>query len=81
MLAAILKDYTNLVLEDVPVPSPGRGEALVRVKACGFCATDYAPRVGSAECEQAEVGKCREFPQHDCVCMVTKYGNEGRCYE
>jgi hypothetical protein len=47
----------------------------------GFCATEYAPRLGSAECDQAEVGKCREFPQHDCACMVTEYGNEGHCYE
>ncbi|GEM_PF-3519486 len=47
----------------------------------GFCATDYAPRSGSSECEQAEVGRCRDFPQHDCVCMVTSYGNRGHCYE
>jgi threonine dehydrogenase-like Zn-dependent dehydrogenase len=41
MLAAILKDFNQLYLEDIPVPQPGPGEALVRVKACGFCATDY----------------------------------------
>lgn len=41
MLAAILKDFNQLYLEDVPVPRPGPGEVLVRVKACGFCATDY----------------------------------------
>ena len=41
MLAAVLKDFDKLVLEDVPTPTPGPGEALVRVKACGFCATDY----------------------------------------
>ena len=41
MLAAILKDFNDLVLEDIPVPDPGPGEALVRVKACGFCATDF----------------------------------------
>ncbi len=41
MLAAILKDWNNLVLEDIPKPEPGPGEVLVRIKSCGFCATDY----------------------------------------
>ncbi len=41
MLAAVLKDFNQLVLEDVPTPDPGIGEAVVRIKACGFCATDY----------------------------------------
>src|SRR5579871_4438682 len=41
MLAAILKDFNNLVLEEVPTPEPGPGEVLVRIKSCGFCATDY----------------------------------------
>lgn len=41
MLAAVLKDFDRLVLEDVPTPEPGMQEVVVRVKACGFCATDY----------------------------------------
>ncbi|HUU96936.1 MAG TPA: alcohol dehydrogenase catalytic domain-containing protein [Phycisphaerae bacterium] len=41
MLAAVLKDYNQLVLEDVPVPDPGIGEVVVRIRSCGFCATDY----------------------------------------
>jgi len=41
MLAAVLKDVDHLVLEDVPVPDPGLGEVVVRIKSCGFCATDY----------------------------------------
>ena len=41
MLSAVLKDFNNLVLEDIPVPQPGPREALVRIKSCGFCATDY----------------------------------------
>ena len=41
MLAAVLKDFDNLVLEEVSVPEPGMNEVVVRVKACGICATDY----------------------------------------
>lgn len=41
MLAAVLKDFNNLVLEEVPTPTPGPGEVLVKIVSCGFCATDY----------------------------------------
>ena len=41
MLAAVLEDFNRLVLKDVPVPEPGDQEVLVRIKSCGFCATDY----------------------------------------
>ncbi len=41
MLAAVLKGFDRLVLEDVPVPQAQMHEVVVRVKACGFCATDY----------------------------------------
>ena len=41
MLAAVLKDFNDLVLKDIPVPEPGHGEVLVRIRACGICATDY----------------------------------------
>src|SRR4030095_8357698 len=30
----------SFVLENIPVPKPGEGEALVRVKAAGICGTD-----------------------------------------
>ena len=41
MLAAVLKDFNNLVLEDIPIPTPGPRQVLVRIVSCGFCATDY----------------------------------------
>ena len=41
MLAAVLKEFNQLVLEDVPRPEPGPGQVVVRIKSCGICATDY----------------------------------------
>ena len=41
MLAAVLKGFNHLVLEEVAVPEPGLGEVVVRIKSCGICATDY----------------------------------------
>lgn len=41
MLAAVLKDFNDLVLEEVPTPEPKNDEVLVRIRSCGFCATDY----------------------------------------
>ncbi|WP_315759243.1 MULTISPECIES: alcohol dehydrogenase AdhP [unclassified Bradyrhizobium] len=41
MKAAVVKAFGKpLVIEDVPIPAPGPGELLVRVKACGVCHTD-----------------------------------------
>jgi L-iditol 2-dehydrogenase len=41
MLAAVLKDFDRLVLVQVPQPQAQMNEAVVRVKSCGFCATDF----------------------------------------
>ncbi len=42
MLAAVLHDFDDLRLEQVPVPRAEEyGDVVVRIKACGFCATDY----------------------------------------
>lgn len=41
MLAAVLQDFNHLVLEEVSAPEPGPGEVLVRIRSCGFCATDF----------------------------------------
>jgi L-iditol 2-dehydrogenase len=40
MDAAVLRDFGRLRVERVPVPEPGPGEALCRVRACGICGTD-----------------------------------------
>lgn len=40
MRAAVLRDWNDLVVEEVPRPEPAAGEVLVRVRACGLCGTD-----------------------------------------
>src|SRR6516165_9617618 len=41
MKAAVVRAFGKpLTIEDVPVPQPGPGEVLVKVKACGVCHTD-----------------------------------------
>lgn len=40
MRAVRLEAIDRFVLRDVPVPTPGPGDLLVRVEACGVCGTD-----------------------------------------
>ncbi len=47
MLAAVLEGVRKMVLKDVPRPKPGPGEAVVRIKACGICQTDYCAYTGA----------------------------------
>ncbi len=42
MMAAVLRDFDKLALEDVPRPVPEKpGTVVVRIKSCGICQTDY----------------------------------------
>ena len=42
MLAAVLHDFNDLRLEQAPIPRATEfGDVVVRIKACGICATDY----------------------------------------
>ena len=40
MKAAVLIDAHNMEIRDVPKPSPGEGEVLLKVDSCGICGTD-----------------------------------------
>jgi alcohol dehydrogenase, propanol-preferring len=41
MKAAVVKTFgAPLVIEEAPVPTPGPGQVLVKVEACGVCHTD-----------------------------------------
>ena len=41
MLAAVLRDFNQIELKDVKMPVPKTDEVVVRIRSCGFCATDY----------------------------------------
>jgi threonine dehydrogenase-like Zn-dependent dehydrogenase len=42
MLAAVLHDFNDLRLEEIPLPEPKeQNTVVVRIKSCGICATDY----------------------------------------
>jgi L-iditol 2-dehydrogenase len=47
MKALVLKQYNQLVVEEVPAPRIAPDEALVRVKACGICGSDVHGMDGS----------------------------------
>jgi 2-desacetyl-2-hydroxyethyl bacteriochlorophyllide A dehydrogenase len=46
MKSLVLEDPGSLVWQDVPPPTPGPGEALVRVRRCGVCGTDIHAYAG-----------------------------------
>ncbi len=56
MLAAVLDDVRSLNVRQVAIPSIADGEALIRVKACGICQTDY----------KAFTGETHEWSPPDC---------------
>jgi threonine dehydrogenase-like Zn-dependent dehydrogenase len=42
MLAAVLHDFNQLKVEEIPAPRAEKfGEVVVQIKSCGICATDY----------------------------------------
>ena len=48
MLAAVLDGFNDLNLKEVPIPEPtGFRQVVVRIKACGFCQTDYKAITGA----------------------------------
>ena len=84
MRAMVLRAYNQpLQLEDVEIPKIGAGELLVRVKACGVCASNLKYVKEPADCitlphilghepagEVVEVGpNVEDFVQGDRVCI------------
>jgi len=60
-----------LVARDVPVPAPGPGELLVRVRACGVCRTDLHVAEGDLPVHRLEV-----VPGHEVVGTVVTGAGE-----
>ena len=48
MKALLLSEYKHLEIADLPRPSPGNGEVLVSVAACGICGSDVHGYDGSS---------------------------------
>ena len=47
MSAAVLQDFCRIELEEVPKPEPVEvGDVVIKIKSCGFCATDYKAIMG-----------------------------------
>jgi L-iditol 2-dehydrogenase len=71
MKALILKEYNNLVYEDVPDPEPGPDDVLIQVKACGICGSDIHGMDGSTG---------RRLPPivmgHEASGIITKLGKD-----
>lgn len=71
------KDYR---LEEVPVPRPGPGEALVRVEATGICASDLKAYAGAAKFwgdeNRPAWAKANTIPGHEFVGEVVEIDDE-----
>jgi D-arabinose 1-dehydrogenase-like Zn-dependent alcohol dehydrogenase len=59
----------NLAVKDVPVPEPGPGEVLVRVRACGICLSDVHLIDGSLPAPLPEV-----TPGHEAAGVIEAVG-------
>ncbi|PJG55913.1 alcohol dehydrogenase AdhP [Bradyrhizobium forestalis] len=71
MKAAVVRQFGKpLVIEDVPVPQPGPGEVLVKVKACGVCHTDLHAASGDWPVKPVPPF----IPGHEAAGIVTALG-------
>ena len=72
MQAAVLHRHkSDLELTSLPIPSPGHGEVLVRVIACGVCHTDLHIIDGDWRGHECRLPLC---PGHEGVGLITALG-------
>jgi propanol-preferring alcohol dehydrogenase len=71
MKAAVVKKFgAPLVIEEVPVPTPGPGQVLVKVEACGVCHTD----LHAADGDWPVKPKLPFVPGHEAMGIVAEAG-------
>lgn len=71
MRAAVVTQFRRpLELREVPVPQPGRGQVLVRVRACGVCHTDLHTVHG----DWPDKPELPRIPGHEAVGEVVELG-------
>jgi propanol-preferring alcohol dehydrogenase len=63
----------SIVAAELPQPSPGRGELLVRVRACGVCRTDLHLLDGEVDIPRPPI-----VPGHQIVGTVAQRGEEAQ---
>ncbi len=81
MKAMLLKktapvNKNSLLLEDIPIPSPGEKEILVKVKACGICHTELDEIEGRLTPPHLPI-----IPGHEIVGEVEKAGPGASRYQ
>ncbi len=75
MQALVLTAYRQFAIEDVPTPSPGPKEVLVRVGACGICGSDVHGMDGSTGRRRPPV-----IMGHEAAGVVEQAGVEATCW-
>lgn len=75
MRAMMLEKPELFSVTDVPMPQPGEGQALVRVKSAGICASDIATVRGYSPIAAYPV-----IPGHECVGEIVRVA-EGSGYK
>lgn len=67
MKAAVIKKPGDIRIEEIPTPTPGPGEVLLKVEACALCGTDQRVLSGEKHVDVAIVG-------HEIVGTATEIG-------
>ncbi len=77
MKAQVFYEAEKMKLEDVPVPSVGPDDVLVRIRACGICGSDVAYYFGASSLE-TKTGKGPLILGHEMSGEVAEVGDVPR---
>ncbi|NMA66841.1 MAG: alcohol dehydrogenase catalytic domain-containing protein [Clostridiaceae bacterium] len=77
MKAAVLEQFKkDLVIKELPIPTPKRGEVLIKVRASGLCGTDLHIQDG-----RLPTIKLPYVPGHETAGEVCALGEDVNCFE